>query len=142
MSEEATPEHSFRETVEQIARLRLTGPWPRLRGLFHDDARPESIASGGISGPDETVNAMRLAAGDGVYKMGEWRIEHVEPDVMLLASTMRHLATVRPGRTGMIDASDVWLMVGRGGLLWRMRIFRTRESALEHLRTHGETLGL
>jgi len=42
----------------------------------------------------------------------------------------------------MIDASYVRLMVGLGGLLWRMRIFRIRESALEHLRTHGETLGL
>jgi hypothetical protein len=133
---------SLLETVERIAQLRLTGPWPELRKLMHEDARLESIAAGGLFGPDETVNAMRLAAADGVYTMGDWRIEELGGNALLLLSTMRHLAKLPNGAKGMTDASYVWLMIGRDGLLWRMKIFRNKASAVEHLRRHGESLGI
>jgi hypothetical protein len=137
-----TPGRPFVETVERIDRLRLVGPWPALRALFHDEALLESIASGGVFGPDETVDAMRLAASDGVYAMGPWRIERLEADVLLLHSTMRHRAKLPTGKSAMTDANYVWLMVGRDGLLWRMKIFHNRDAAIEHLERHGSSLGI
>jgi hypothetical protein len=40
------------------------------------------------------------------------------------------------------DQRYFWLMTGRDSLLWRMRIFGTREAALETLARDGLTLGL
>jgi hypothetical protein len=138
----ASPSRPFVATIERIEHVRLTGPWPELRELFHDEARLESIASSGVYGPDETVEAMRVAALDGVYAMGPWRIETLEANVVLLHSTMRHLAKLPNGKSGMTDASYVWLMVGRDGLLWRMKIFHTRDAAIEHLKRYGSSLGI
>ena len=143
MTDEGNPGRpSFFESVEQIGRLRLRGPWPELRKLFHEDARVESIAAGGVAGPDQTVAAMRQAANDGVYTMGDWRIEQIDDRALLLHSTMRHLTTLPNGKQGMTDSSYIWLMVGLDGLLWRMKIFHTKEAAIGHLERHGNSLGI
>jgi hypothetical protein len=34
------------------------------------------------------------------------------------------------------------LHVGRDGLMWRVKLFRTRDEALAHLERHGLSLGL
>ncbi len=144
-TEQATAETAERppllvSTVERIGELRTSGPWLELRALFADDARLESLATGGIYGPDETVEAMSVASQDGVYSMGPWELEELDEDTVLLHSRMRHLAKAR-GR-GVTDAGYVWLFTGQDGLIRRLRIFSNRAAALSHLEEHGPSLGL
>lgn len=110
-----------------------------LRACFHDEALMESIASKGeLLGADETAEALARAFDDGVYSIRDWRYEVIEPQVVLSWTGARHLI----GDARMRDEIVCRLHVGRDGLMWRVKLFRTREEALECLEQHGPTLGL
>ncbi len=110
-----------------------------MRACFHDEAVIESVASGGLPlGPDETVEAIRVALTDHVYSVGNWAYEQLRPDVILSITGARHL---RPG-SGMTDATVYRLISGRDGLMWRARLFGDREQALAYLERHGPSLRL
>jgi hypothetical protein len=136
------PSTTFAQSVAQIERLHRSGPWDRLRLLFHDEARLQSLAAGGVNDPDRTVAAMRKAAVDGVYAMGPWSIEELGQDAILVNARMRHQRRTEAGGPAVADQSYFWLMTGRDSLLWRMRIFTDREAAVECLQRHGPTLDL
>jgi hypothetical protein len=110
-----------------------------MRGCFHDEALIESVASNGRAlGPDETAEALRLAFGDGVYSIRDWRYEEVTPQIVLSWTDARRL--IADAR--MRDEVVCRLISGRDGLMWRVKLFRTRDEALLHLEQHGPDLGL
>jgi hypothetical protein len=104
-----------------------------MRACFHDDALIESVASDGQPlGASETVAAILLAFGDGVYVIDDWRYEEIALDKVLAWTRAR-----RRRRTGdMSDAPVYRAMLGRDGLMWRVTLFESREAALAYL-GHG-----
>jgi hypothetical protein len=113
--------------------------WARIRALFLDDARIESVAAGiQAHGPDETIAAMRSAAEGGIYTLGPWTTETLGPDVAIVYSRMRH----HVAKGAITDEGLYWLMTRRGDLFWRVRIFRDRATALTCLSERGPDLGL
>jgi hypothetical protein len=95
-----------------------------------------------VFGPDQTVAAMRGAARDSVYLMGAWAKEALDQDVVLVSARMRHLLRSPIGQKQAVSDLRYFWLTGRDSLLWRMRIFGTREAALETLARDGLTLGL
>ncbi|HEY4348374.1 MAG TPA: hypothetical protein VGM80_12360 [Gaiellaceae bacterium] len=110
-----------------------------MRACFHDDALIESVASDGRPlDADRTVEALREALADGVYAIGDWQYEELEPTVVLSSTGARHrLADAR-----IRDEMVFRLIVGRDGLMWRVKLFHTREEALGYLAEHRSELGI
>jgi hypothetical protein len=108
-----------------------------MRACFHDEALIESVASFGQPlGADETAEALRAAFTDGVYAIGDWEYEQLAPDTVLSSTGARHR---RRRRTGMTDETVCRLIIGRDGLIWRVRLFTSRAAALASL--HQERSG-
>jgi hypothetical protein len=108
-----------------------------LRSFVHDDALIESIAGGGVRTTDETVDGLRAAFAAGVDSKGTWELEQIAEEVVLATAAIRYMA----GK-GVRDRVIYWLITGQDGLVWRIRIFHTREEALAHFGEQGQTLGL
>jgi hypothetical protein len=105
-----------------------------MRACFHNEALIESVASDAQPlGPDETTNALGDALRDGVYMIYGWQYEELSPDVVLSITRARHRVDGRAIR----DETVYRLITGRDGLMWRVRLFRSRSSALEHLELNG-----
>ena len=110
-----------------------------MRACFHDEALIESVASNGEAlPPDEQAAALASALDDGVYSIRDWRYEELAPNVVLSWTGARHLV----GDQRMRDEVVCRLHVGRNGLMWRVKLFRSREEALAHLELHGLSLAL
>jgi hypothetical protein len=123
------------------AQRKQRGGGEGLRRCFHDDARIESVAAGAILGADESVRAIEAAFRDGVYSPGAWEFEEIRPDAVLSWTSVRHRPPGVPkGRVS--DELRYWMMTGREGLIWRVRVFRNRAAALEVLERQGPTLGI
>ena len=101
-----------------------------MRACFHDEALIESVASFGQPlGADGTAEALRAAYNDGVYAIGDWEYEQIAPDTVLSSTGARH----RRLGSGMIDESVCRLIIGRDGLMWRVKLFSSRANALAYL---------
>jgi hypothetical protein len=112
-----------------------------LRRCFHETARIESVAAGGVFDLDESLARIAAAVKGGLYSPGTWEFEEVAPDVVLSWTNVRHAPP--GGRVGhTVDTPLIWLMTGREGLIWRVRVFRERGEALETLAEHGLALGI
>lgn len=110
-----------------------------MRACFADGAIIESVASGRRPlGADETAAALAEALRDHVYSIGDWRYEQITPEIILSITGARHL---RPGST-MTDETVYRIVSGRNGLMWRVKLFGSRDEALEYLARHGPDLGL
>jgi hypothetical protein len=110
-----------------------------MRSCFHDEALVESVASNGRPvGRDETVEALAHAFADGVYSIRDWRYDELAPQIVLSWTSARHLID----GAGMRDETVCRLHVGRDGLMWRVKLFRSREDALRYLDEVGPSLGL
>jgi hypothetical protein len=138
------PPRAEPDLLELLARFEHTHKrrlWDEMRECFHDEARIESVAAGGVLGPDETVDAIRAAFDEGIYSMSDWELEQLgDSDAVLAWAGVRHRP---PGSIARIsDATIFWLATGRDGHVWRVRIFRDRASALAHLARTGLSLGL
>jgi hypothetical protein len=128
----------FRETLERFERAHTEERVGDLRACFHDEAVIESIASGGLAlGPDETAEAIQRALSDGIYSIRGWQYEELEAELVLCGTAARH----RMPNGGVIDHTVVRLMVGRDGLIWRVKMFERREQAVAYLERHGGELG-
>lgn len=113
--------------------------WERIRALFHDQARIESVAAGiRALGPDQTIAAMRSSAEGGIYTLGAWTTEVLGLEAAIVYSRMRH----HVAKGAITDQGHYWLMTLRGGLFWRVRIFRDRAAAVVCLADSGPDLGL
>ena len=129
----------FRETLLRFELAHTRRSFEAMRACLHDDALIESVASDGLAlGPDQTVEAIRRAFDDGVYEIGDWEYDEVEPDVVLLWTGARHRLPDRRMR----DERVCRLAVGKDGLMWRVKLFRRRNEALAHLEAYGPGLGL
>jgi hypothetical protein len=127
------------ETLVRFEQAHRRRSVPDMRACFHDEALIESVASNGrATPPDEQADALASALDDGVYSIRDWRYEEVAPQVVLSWTGARHLLE----DSGMRDEIVCRLHVGRDGLMWRVKLFRTRDEALAHLEQHGPSLGL
>jgi hypothetical protein len=128
--------------IEKLQRAHQDRAWRDMRECFHDEALIESVAAGKALGPDETVAAIRSAFADGIYAMSDWTIEPLpdNPNIVIAWAGVRHRARDGTGRIS--DATVYWLVSGRDGLMWRVRIFGDRTTTLQQLERHGPTLGL
>ena len=80
---------------------------------------------------------MRDAYRAGVYDVSPWQHEEVEGAVLSFGAVQ-----YRPTPGTMRDAVFHWVTTGKDGLMWRVKAFRERDAAIEHLRQHGPSLGL
>jgi hypothetical protein len=127
------------KTLRRFEAAHQRGSLEQMRSCFHDDAVIESVASSSRAlGPDETAIALGEALRDGVYMVYGWQYEELAPDVVLSVTRARH----RAGDRAVRDESVYRLVSGRDGLMWRVRLFRSRSSALAALAEHGPGLGL
>jgi hypothetical protein len=105
-----------------------------MRACFHDEALIESVASDACPlGPDESIDALGKALRDGVYMIYGWQYEELAPDVVLSITRARHRTNDRAIR----DETVYRLVTSRDGLMWRVRLFRSRSDALAYLAEHG-----
>ena len=109
-----------------------------MRACCHDDAIIDSVTAAAALGPDETVAAVRAAYQAGVYGVSPWKHEEIDDGAVLSSGAVQY----RPTPGTMRDAVFYWVTTGKDGLMWRVKAFRERDAALEHLRRHGPTLGL
>ena len=127
------------ETLRRFEEAHRKQSLDLLRACFDDDALMESVASNGRAlGADETAAVMEEALRDGVYDIRDIRYELLAPEIVLSHFQARH----RLPNGGMGDQSFYRLIVGRGGMMWRIKVFQSREDALAHLERHGPGLGL
>jgi hypothetical protein len=127
------------ETLRRFEAAHARGSLEQMRSCFHDDAVIESVASSSRAlGPDETAVALGEALRDGVYMVYGWQYEELAPDVVLSTTRARH----RAGDRAVRDEAVYRMVSGRDGLMWRVRLFRSRSSALAAFAEHGPSLGL
>jgi len=129
-------ENEFAEVVDLFCRLRILELWRELRGLLASDARLESIAARRITGPDETIEAMRFAAAGERYSISGYEIESLGDAVVLVRAWLRH------ARAGDEAHPAFWLASGVHGLIRRARIVASRAEAELILEREGDGLGL
>jgi hypothetical protein len=135
----ADPPRTLMTTLRRFEAAHERGSVEEMRGCFHDDAVIESVASSSRPlGPDETAFALAEALRDGVYMVYGWKYEELAPDVVLSITRARH----RAGDRAVRDETVYRLVSGRDGLMWRVRLFRSRSSALAALAEHGPSLGV
>jgi hypothetical protein len=136
-----SPQPDLLELLGRFEHAHKRRLWEAMRECFHDEARIESVAAGGVIGTTETVDAIRAAFDEGIYSMSDWELEQLgDPDAALVWAGVRHRP---PGSAARIsDATIFWLVTCRDGLVWRVRIFRDRASAVSHLTRTGRSLGL
>jgi len=135
----AAEQPSLMTTLRRFESAHGRGAVEQMRACFHDEAVIESVASDTRPlGPDETVKALAAALRDGVYRIYGWQYEELAPEVVLSTTRARHRTSDRAIR----DETVYRLISGRDGLMWRVRIFRSRNAALEHLERHGPGLEL
>jgi hypothetical protein len=134
-----TGEPRLMETLLRFEQAHRLHSAAEMRACFHDEALIESVASNGAAlGADETVQALQQALDDGVYSIRDWRYEEIASQLVLSWTGARHLVAGQRMR----DEVVCRLHSGRDGLMWRVKLFRSREEALEHLDRHGPDLGL
>jgi hypothetical protein len=112
--------------------------WAAMRACCHDEAVIDSVTAGKPLGPDETVAAVRSAYRAGIYSVDDWTNEDVAEGVVLSTGGVQH----RPGPGLMTDMVHYWITTGRDGLMWRVKAFDHRATALAHFEQFGMTLGL
>lgn len=122
---------SLMETLRRFESAHSRESIEEMRACFHDEASIESVASYGQPlGADETAEALRAAFTDGVYAIGDWEYEQIAPDTVLSTTGARHR---RRPQTGMTDETVCRLITGRDGLMWNVKLFSSRTSALAYL---------
>jgi hypothetical protein len=125
---------AFMTTLRNFEAAHARGSAEAMRACFHDEAVIESVASGGRPlGPDETVRSLAAALHDGVYLIYGWQYEELAPDVVLSTTRARH----RTDDRGIRDTTVYRLISARDGLMWRVRLFRSRREALAAFKAHG-----
>jgi hypothetical protein len=131
---------SLMETVATCEVAKRRGQFDVILACLCPNARIETIASEWRPvSPPEAVEAIQAALGrDPYYLEGQWGYEQVAPDVVLTTTPVRERS---PGG-GVRHRTVYRVTTGRAGLIWRQRLFRTREEALRCWREHGLELGL
>jgi hypothetical protein len=133
------PEPLIVALLDDFQEYRLSGDWSAMLGLLHPQARLESLAAPGtVLSPQELVAAIQSAMTRGLYTVKNWAVELLDPHTAIADGRVRY----RIGATGITDESRVWVSSERDGLIWRMRILRTREEVLARHRDTGLDLGL
>jgi hypothetical protein len=111
-----------------------------MRACLHDAALVETVASEwGAVGADEAVEAIRTALQcDPFYLEGVWLYDELAPEVVWTAMPVRERSESGGERHECVHR----LTSGRGGLIWRQRLFRSRADAVACHTQHGAGLGL
>ena len=111
-----------------------------MLGCLRSDAIVETIATEGRPAtPEEAAAANEaLLKDDPYYLEGRWEYEQVAPDAVLTITSVRE----RSEAGGIRHRNVFRLTTGRDGLIWRQRLFASREAALACWAEHGVDLGL
>ena len=122
---------SLMDTLERFEVAHRRQSTEDMRACFHDEAVIESVASYGQPlGADETIEALRAAFNDGVYSIGDWEYQQITPATILSWTGARH----RRAGSGMSDETVCRVVIGRDGLMWRVKLFNSTAEALAYLR--------
>jgi len=98
-----------------------------MQTLIHPAGRLESLAAvGQVLSNVEVVDAIEAAARRGLYAVPAWEPVLVGPHIGLVDSRVRY----RVGPNGITDEHRWWLASERDELIWRMRVFGDRATAL------------
>ena len=125
--------------LDDFQDYRLSGNWPGMLSLLHPEARLESLAApGAVLSPQELVAAIETAMTRRLYTVNNWAVELLDQHTAIADGRVRY----RIGATGITDEARVWVSSERDGLIWRMRILRTRDEVLARHRDTGLDLGL
>jgi hypothetical protein len=111
-----------------------------MRACLDDTALIETVASDWCAlGADEAVEAIQRALQcDPLYLEGVWLYDELAPGVVWTAMPVRERSASGRVRHECVHR----LTSGRGGLIWRQRLFRSRADAVACLAQHGAGLGL
>jgi hypothetical protein len=111
-----------------------------MRACLHDGAIVETVASEWLPlAADEAVEAIRTALRrDPFYLEGAWSYDELAPEIVLTVMPVRE----RSSSGGVHHLNVQRLTSGSGGLIWRQKLFRSREEAVDCLAGKGVTLGL
>ena len=127
------------ETLLRFEAAHRRRAFDEMRACFAPDALIESVASDAQPlGPDETIEAIKRALVDGVYSIRAWRYEEISLELVISLTAARHRL---PGKA-MRDERVYRLISSRNGLMWRAKLFASRDAALAHFERHGTGLGL
>jgi len=125
--------------LDDFQAYRLSRNWSAMLRLLHPQARLESLAApGAVLSPQELVAAIETAMTRGLYSVRNWAVELLDPHTAIADGRVRYWV----GKAAITDEARVWVSSERDGLIWRMRILRTREEVLARHSDTGLDLGL
>jgi ketosteroid isomerase-like protein len=115
------------------------GDWSALRALYHPDARLAMVAGGpGPVSADDLITQLQQAAEDTWYSVTTTKTVVVDEHAVLFTGRMRRSV---PGG-GFEDASHVWLLTIRDGLIYRQGVYASADEAVAAYRELGVSLGM
>ena len=134
---------SFRPLIETVAACEAAkrkGDSRTILDCLRPDAIVETIGTIGRPGTPEAAVAANeaLLRDDPYYLEGRWEYEQVAPEAVLTTTSLRE----RSEAGGIRHRNVVRLTTGRDGLIWRQRLFASRQDALACWAEHGVELGL
>jgi hypothetical protein len=125
--------------LEEFQATRLKSDWAAMGRLLHSEARLESLAAlGSVLIGGELVQVVQRAMAHGLYTVTTWHVEALLPSAALADGRVRYQLP----RGALTDEPRIWVATERDELIWRMRIFRTRDEALACYRRDGVDLGI
>jgi ketosteroid isomerase-like protein len=113
--------------------------WSAMRALYHPDALLHTVTGGPDPLPaDRLIAELERASRDTWYSVRSWDTTVVDERAVIVSGRMRRSV---PGG-GFEDASHVWLLTVRDGLIYRQGVYATPEEAAEAYQRLGVSLGI
>ena len=113
--------------------------WPKLRRLFHPQAKIGVFANGGYpDDPEKAITKMTAAHADALYHADVQSALELDEYAVLLSGSVRYPA--EDGGFNHVQRS--WLYVVVDGRLYRSQVFETSEEAKAAYVEHGRDLGV
>ena len=113
--------------------------WPKLRRLFHPQAKIGVFAGGGSpDDPEKAISAMQAAHAQALYHADVQNARELDEYAVVLTGSVRY-----PTSDGGFDhVQRSWLYVVVDGLLYRSQVFETSDEAIAAYGAHGRNLGV
>ena len=113
--------------------------WPKLRRLFHPQAKIGVFANGGSpDDPERAITAMAAAHTDALYHADVQNALELDEYAVVLTGSVRYPSEVG----GFSHVQRSWLYVVLDGRLYRSQMFETSDEAKAAYVAHGRDLGV
>lgn len=129
------------DVVTQLGRVfnARVRDWAAMRALYHQDALILTVTGGPAPLPaDKVIGELERASQDVWYSVKASRPVGLDEHAALVIGRMRRSLP----RGGFEDASHVWLLTVREGLIFRQGVFQSEDEAVDAYRDLGVTLGI